>query len=58
VLNADNGAPEIGLFRIVIAVTLVVAVLALACSFFVHRFPDEQPEIQAVPAGLPAEAAQ
>ena len=47
VLSKDSGTPDIWLFRIIFIVLLVIAGLACASTFFIHRFaqrdvPDEE----------------
>jgi len=41
VLNTESGAPEVGLFRLIFAVLVVMAVLAAASALFIHRFPSD-----------------
>ncbi len=43
VLSDEGGAPEIGMFRLIFAVLLVMASLALLATFLIHRFVREQP---------------
>jgi EmrB/QacA subfamily drug resistance transporter len=58
VLNTDDGAPEVGLFRIVFAVLAVMAALGVACALLVHRFPaEERPVPEAAPSVPGARAA-
>jgi DHA2 family methylenomycin A resistance protein-like MFS transporter len=42
VLNTESVVPGIGVFQLVFAVLLVVAVLAFASSLFIHRFPPDR----------------
>jgi EmrB/QacA subfamily drug resistance transporter len=47
VLSKDSGTPDIWLFRIIFIVLLVIAALACASTFFIHRFvraetPEEE----------------
>ena len=45
VLSQDSGSPDIWVFRIIFIVLLVIAGLACASTFFIHRFPqNEAPE--------------
>jgi EmrB/QacA subfamily drug resistance transporter len=59
VLDTDAAAPDVGVFRLIFAVLVVMAGGALACSFFVHRFPEErlhaptEATAQPTPAGVP-----
>jgi MFS family permease len=57
VLNTGSGTPEVGVFRLVFAVLVVMAVLAFACSLFIHRFPAERLRAPAAPASAPAGAS-
>jgi EmrB/QacA subfamily drug resistance transporter len=55
VLNTDAAAPDVGVFRVIFAVIVVMALAALVCSLFVHRFPDERLRAQeAVESNEPA----
>jgi hypothetical protein len=51
VLNTDAAAPDISVFRVIFAVVVAMAVLALVCSLLVHRFPDER---MLAPQGAPS----
>jgi EmrB/QacA subfamily drug resistance transporter len=42
VLNTDSVAPDIGVFRLIFGVLVVMALGSFACSLFVHRFPEER----------------
>jgi len=42
VLSNQTGTPEVWLFRLIFGVLLVVAGLALASTFFIHRFPERE----------------
>src|SRR2546422_355952 len=44
VLNTNEAAPDVGLFRLIFAVLVVVAVLGALSSLLVHRFPRTQEE--------------
>jgi EmrB/QacA subfamily drug resistance transporter len=39
ILTTESGLPEIGLFRLIFAVLVVMSVLAALCAVLVHRFP-------------------
>jgi MFS family permease len=61
VLNSDGEAPDVAVFRVIFAVVVAMAVGALACAFFVHRFPEVRPlapvpepaASETSPAGVP-----
>jgi EmrB/QacA subfamily drug resistance transporter len=55
VLNIESDSPGIGVFQLVFAVLLVVAVLALISSLFIHRFPAER---RRAPSAIPAVPAE
>jgi len=42
VLSKDTGTPDIWLFRLIFIVLLVIAGLACASTFFIHRFPQRE----------------
>jgi len=44
ILNTNSEAPEIGVFRLIFIILLVMSLLAVAFSFLVHRFPSERRE--------------
>jgi len=48
VLNTNEAAPEVGLFRLIFAVLVVVAVLGALSSLLVHRFPQAHEEVPEV----------
>ncbi len=52
VLNTEGAVPDIGLFRLIFAVLVVMSIPAFLCSFLIHRFP---PEIDRPPAADTAE---
>jgi EmrB/QacA subfamily drug resistance transporter len=43
ILNTDSDAPEIAVFRLIFVVLLVMACLAVAFAFLVHRFAAPRP---------------
>jgi len=58
VLNTNDAAPGVDLFRLIFAVLVVVAVLGALSSLLVHRFPrakKEEPHGVASPALAPAD---
>ncbi|TMB70499.1 MAG: MFS transporter [Chloroflexi bacterium] len=58
VLNTNEAAPGVDLFRLIFAVLVVVAVLGALSSLLVHRFPrsqEEMAEVQPAPALAPAD---
>jgi hypothetical protein len=55
ILNTNDEAPGIAVFKLIYAVLLVMAVLAFACSFFIHRFPPGRRQPSA-PVTAPATA--
>src|SRR2546426_893242 len=58
VLNTNEAAPGVDLFRLILAVLVVVAVLGALSSLLVHRFPraeEEAPEVAAAPTLAPAD---
>ncbi|TMG04284.1 MAG: MFS transporter [Chloroflexi bacterium] len=58
VLNTNDAAPAVDLFRLILAVLVIVAVLGALSSLLVHRFPraeEEAPEVAAAPALAPAD---
>jgi len=58
VLNTNDAAPGVDLFRLILAVLVIVAVLGALSSLLVHRFPraeEEAPEVAAAPALAPAD---
>lgn len=56
ILNTNDAAPGIELFRLIFAVLVGMSALALLCATLVHRFPVQQRELQEEPAA-PALAA-
>lgn len=57
VLSRDSGTPEIWLFHLIFIVLLVIAALACASTFFIHRFPQRDvPDEER--AGAPLSEAQ
>ena len=60
VLNSDSGTPEIGLFRVIFGVLVVMAALSVVSALFIHRFPAQTSHREAVreePVGASALAA-
>ncbi len=55
ILNTGSDAPEIGVFRLIYAILLVMACAAVAFSLLVHRFPSIRREPSIV-APIPATA--
>src|SRR5205809_592237 len=58
VLNTNDAAPGVDLFRLILAVLVIVAVLGALSSLLVHRFPraeEEAPEVAAAPTLAPAD---
>ncbi len=44
VLNTNGAAPGIDLFRLIFVVLVVMSVLAVLCTLFIHRFPAQYHE--------------
>jgi MFS family permease len=44
VLNSEAAIPSVDTFRVILLIVAVMAALAIAAAFFVHRFPDEEIE--------------
>ncbi|MGB2694530.1 MAG: MFS transporter [Dehalococcoidia bacterium] len=53
VLSTDGGAPDVGMFRLIYIVLLVMAALAAATTLLIHRFPAEAEEMISAPAAVP-----
>jgi MFS family permease len=49
ILSTDEAAPEIGVFRLIFGVLVVMSVLAAATTLFIHRFPPHEPAIETEP---------
>jgi sugar phosphate permease len=56
ILSSDEGAPEIGVFRVMFAVLLAMSVLAALTTLMIHRFPPQERTIEIEP--LPFGAGQ
>jgi MFS family permease len=57
VLSKDSGTPDIWLFRLIFVVLLVIAGLACASTFFIHRFPRGH-AVSEEPASVPLTEAR
>lgn len=59
VLNTNEAAPGIGLFRLIFAVLVVMSVLAALCALLVHRFVAQQAwQVEEAPASALATAVE
>jgi EmrB/QacA subfamily drug resistance transporter len=58
VLNTNDAAPGVGLFRLIFAVLVVMSVLAAICALLVHRFASQQARHMEAPASVLANALE
>lgn len=49
ILSTGGAAPEIGVFRLIFGVLVVMSVLAGATTLFIHRFPPQEPPAETEP---------
>ncbi len=54
ILSSDGAAPEIGVFKVIFAVLLVMSVLAALTTLMIHRFPPHERTIEVDPLPLGA----
>jgi len=59
ILSSDDGAPEIGIFRLIFAVLAAISVMAALTTVFIHRFPpqDRPLDTEALPVSASASIA-
>jgi hypothetical protein len=58
VLNTESGgAPEIGVFRFILAVLVVMAALASVSTLFIHKFTRESGHLDIAKPAVTAAAA-
>lgn len=55
ILSSNEAAPEIGVFRLIFGVLVVMSLLAAVTTLFIHRFPPREPAVEIEP--LPASAS-
>ena len=49
ILSSDEAAPEIGVFRVIFAILLVMSVLAALTTLMIHRFPPHERTVEIEP---------
>ncbi|HET9476424.1 MAG TPA: MFS transporter [Dehalococcoidia bacterium] len=55
ILSTDEATPEIGVFRLIFGVLVVMSVMAAATTLFIHRFPPHEPSTESEPLAVLAQ---
>ena len=58
ILSSDAAAPEIGVFRLMFGVLLVMSVLAALTTLFIHKFPSHAGPVEMEPLPVSAVSAE
>jgi hypothetical protein len=58
ILSSDAAAPEIGVFRLMFGVLLVMSALAALTTLFIHKFPSHAGPLDLEPLPVGAVSAE